>query len=484
MNRPTDVPELHDVPKSWTWALLDDLCVYIQRGKSPKYDDESPVRVVSQKCVQWSGFDITRARGLRPEALEKYGPERLLREGDLLWNSTGTGTVGRVNVFPGAEGKQVVADSHVTVIRLASVHPHFIYVWLRSPSIQAKIDEMTSGTTKQQELNASTVRLQPVPLPPLGEQKRIVARVEELMGLLDRLEAARDSREATRVALRDAALAALRDADSAEEVEVAWQRIAERMDDLFTDPADVEPLRQTVLQLAVRGRLVPQDTHDASPDRLLTSIAEERARRASHDKARKQKAPPSRLASREPYRIPKAWRWVPFWRTHINRDAERVPLSRAQRKGREGPYDYYGASGVIDSMDDFLFEKPLLLVGEDGANLVLRSTPIAFIARGKYWVNNHAHVLDSVSEQSLRYLAIFLNATDLKPYLTGIAQPKLNQKKMNEIPCPVPPLAEQHRIVAKVDELMALLERLEERLTSAKTSHGEFAASAVHHLDA
>ena len=115
----------------------------------------------------------------------------------------------------------------------------------------------------------------------------------------------------------------------------------------------------------------------------------------------------------------------------------------------------------------YLFDKPLLLVGEDGANLVNRSTPIAFIARGKYRVNNHAHVLDGLSEQYLRYLELFINATDLLPFVTGTAQPKMNKTRMNSIPVALPPLAEQYRIVARVDELTALCDRLEAALRAA-----------------
>ena len=122
---------------------------------------------------------------------------------------------------------------------------------------------------------SSTTASQFLPLP---EQHRIVAKVDALMALLDRLEAARRERETARAALRDSALAALRDAPDAEAVEAAWTRIAERMDDLFTDPADVVPLRQTILQLAVRGKLVPQNPNDEPACVLLERIAAEKAR--------------------------------------------------------------------------------------------------------------------------------------------------------------------------------------------------------------
>lgn len=233
-------------------------------------------------------------------------------------------------------------------------------------------------------------------------------------------------------------------------------------EDLADAPDGVKRLRELVLQLAVRGKLVPQDPNDEPASHFLALVAETK-RNAGSGKSRRHAWD---LIGSTPWELPPGWAWAPFGDTNVNRDGERVPVSSEERQGRVGPYDYYGASGVIDTIDGFLFDKPLLLIGEDGANLVLRSTPIAFIARGKYWVNNHAHVLDGVDEGSLRYLAIFINSIDLRPFLTGMAQPKLNQARMNVIPCAVPPLAEQHRIVARVDELMGLLDRLEAARTA------------------
>jgi type I restriction enzyme S subunit len=145
----------------------------------------------------------------------------------------------------------------------------------------------------------------------------------------------------------------------------------------------------------------------------------------------------------------------------INRDGERIPVSSSDRESRAKIYDYYGASGVIDKIDGYLFEKTLLLIGEDGANLINRSTPIAFLAHGKYWVNNHAHVIDATHRKLLDYLALFINSISLRPYVTGTAQPKMNQAKLNSILVAVPPLAEQSRIVTRVEELMQLCDALE-----------------------
>lgn len=166
-----------------------------------------------------------------------------------------------------------------------------------------------------------------------------------------------------------------------------------------------------------------------------------------------------------PFDLPEGWSWARFGSYLVNRDSERIPVSVATRNKLEKTYDYYGASGVIDKVDDYLFDKPLLLIGEDGANLVARSTPIAFIARGKYWVNNHAHVLDSNTETQLRYVESCINSINLEPYLTGTAQPKLNQDRMNTILLPVPPLGEQRRIVAALDKYLALVDGIERNRT-------------------
>jgi type I restriction enzyme S subunit len=249
-------------------------------------------------------------------------------------------------------------------------------------------------------------------------------------------------------------------------------------------PDAVGRLRRFVLDLAVRGKLVPQDPADEPASELLKRIAADKAERAAS--ARDRRATKIRpLADDEtPFTLPSNWVWASFGDITISRDGDRIPVSRAEREQRTKVYDYYGASGVIDQIDGYLFDKPLLLIGEDGANLINRSTPIAFIARGQYWVNNHAHVLDGISETFLRYVELFVNAIDLKPYVTGTAQPKMNQAKMNSIPVAVPPLAEQHRIVAKVDELMALCDRLEAARAAREATRDRLAAASLARLNA
>ncbi|OGR08369.1 MAG: hypothetical protein A2511_13960 [Deltaproteobacteria bacterium RIFOXYD12_FULL_50_9] len=133
-----------------------------------------------------------------------------------------------------------------------------------------------------------------------------------------------------------------------------------------------------------------------------------------------------------------------------NLDSKRIPITKSDRKS--GEYPYYGASGIVDFVADYIFDGDTLLISEDGANLLARSTPIAFPASGKYWVNNHAHILKFTNMTNQRFVELFLESIPLDEYITGAAQPKLNQKALNSIPIPYPPLSEQQRIVTILDE--------------------------------
>ena len=183
-----------------------------------------------------------------------------------------------------------------------------------------------------------------------------------------------------------------------------------------------------------------------------------------------------------PFDVPQGWEWERFGNIMINKDSERVPLSVAQRQQLKKTYDYYGASGVIDKVDKYLFDKDLLLIGEDGANLINRSTPIAFIAKGKYWVNNHAHVLDVCSGMALSYVALFINAISLVDYVTGTAQPKMNQEKMNSILLAIPPVKEQYRILEKMSMVDAFIDEyasLQTKLDSLDNSVYELLRKSI-----
>ncbi len=147
--------------------------------------------------------------------------------------------------------------------------------------------------------------------------------------------------------------------------------------------------------------------------------------------------------------------WKTIDQISINHDSKRKPIPKAKR--RSGAYPYYGASGIVDYIDDYIFDGEYLLVSEDGANLLSRNTPIAFSATGKIWVNNHAHVLEFSNYATRRYIEVYLNSINLSKYISAAAQPKLTQENLNRIPIPFPPLKEQQRIVDILDRFDTLI---------------------------
>ncbi|RBM25660.1 hypothetical protein DLR60_07605 [Vibrio tarriae] len=165
------------------------------------------------------------------------------------------------------------------------------------------------------------------------------------------------------------------------------------------------------------------------------------------------------------YKLPDGWEWLSFDSLVENLDGKRIPIKTSERSKDNAFYPYYGASGIIDYVDDYIYEGEKLLISEDGANLVARKYPIAFLADGKYWVNNHAHVVDAYKEKtSNKYLSYFFAILDLSSFITGSAQPKLSQKKLNSIKIAVAPIEEQKRIVEKLDALLSRIDTAIEHL--------------------
>jgi type I restriction enzyme M protein len=149
-------------------------------------------------------------------------------------------------------------------------------------------------------------------------------------------------------------------------------------------------------------------------------------------------------------KIDPEWEELKLKEISENLDSKRKPVTKSDRT--KGIFPYYGASGIVDYVEDYIFDENLLLISEDGANLLARVTPIAFSVSGKVWVNNHAHVLKFKSFETQKFVELYLNQTNLEIYITGAAQPKLNQDTLNNIKIPLPPLDIQKQIVARIEE--------------------------------
>ena len=235
---------------------------------------------------------------------------------------------------------------------------------------------------------------------------------------------------------------------------------------------DTKALRQKILDLAIHGKLVRQDPNDEPASVLLERIKAEKERLIKEGKIKRSKK--SAKSSDTPHYenvLPDGWCLTDIGELLINRDGERKPVSSVIRSKQTSKiYDYYGAAGVIDKVDSYLFDERLLLIGEDGANLLSRSKNNAFFAEGRYWVNNHAHVLDATDKNLLDFIAIVINSMKLDDYITGSAQPKLSQDNLNKIPIVLPPLAEQQRIIAEIKKWFTLIDQIEQDKADLQTT--------------
>ena len=170
----------------------------------------------------------------------------------------------------------------------------------------------------------------------------------------------------------------------------------------------------------------------------------------------------------DPMINPKGWESSKLGLLVENKDSKRIPVKSIDRDNMSSEFPYYGASGVIDYVDDYTHEGDNLLIGEDGANLLARSTPIAFIAKGQYWVNNHAHVLGYNGKSLLVFLEFYINLINLSPYISGSAQPKLNRKNMDQIEVYCPPLKLQNQFADRVQAIEEQKAQAEASLAQAE----------------
>ncbi|WGE35492.1 restriction endonuclease subunit S [Actinobacillus genomosp. 1] len=237
------------------WGRLDEIALYIQRGKSPEYSDIAKYPVISQKCVQWSGFDMNAAKFISEDSLLAYSEERILKNQDLLWNSTGLGTLGRIAIYLETLNpyKFAVVDSHVTVIRLSeNILSKYLFFFLSSAFVQMVIEDQSDGSTKQKELSLSTIKGYLIPLPPLNEQKRIVAKIEELLPYIEQY------------------------AEKEEKLTELHQQFPEQ-------------LKKSILQAAIQGKLTEQNPNDEPASALIERIKAEKLRLIAEKKLKKPK---------------------------------------------------------------------------------------------------------------------------------------------------------------------------------------------------
>lgn len=480
--------KLFIIPPSWRWVRLEDIASYIQRGKSPQYADGNGLPVISQKCIQWSGLDLSKAKNVTFDSVARYEAARFLRDDDLLWNSTGTGTIGRI-IRVISPQKDLICDSHVTIVRHLIVNAEYVRIWIMSDHVYGTIETMASGSTNQVELTSQMANNQVVPLPPLAEQHRIVTKVEELMGLCDQLEASRAKRESRRDRLVAASLQRIgqpEDTGNGYEFKENVHFHLNFLPRLTTRPEHIKELRQTILNLAVRGKLVSQDPNDEPASILLEKIFS-RAREQSRERKKIQMhiEPVDEMST--PFDSPSGWNWVrlnSLFEVITDGDHQPPPKSDAGipfltiGNISTGTLDFTNCRHVNEDYYNSIpdYRKPSygdILYTVVGATY---GRPVLVDTKNKFCVQRHIAILKPFNDVDVNYLLELLRSPmvyeQASRSTTGTAQPTIPLKPLRRFIVPLPPLAEQHRIVAKVDELMGLCDQLESALVSAQMERG------------
>jgi type I restriction enzyme S subunit len=402
-------------------AAVKDIVHGIESGKSFQCAERRPVDgetgVVKVSAVTWGEYDEAESKTcLDPD---KINDALLVRRDDFLFSRANTIDLVGACVIATRVTQRVMLSDKILRFRIAPGFEKWLLWFLRSRLGRDAIERAASGNQdSMRNIGQERIREIVIPLAPASEARRVVdvtelhlSRLDETTALLERVQ------------------------------------------------RNLKRYRASVLKAAVEGRLVPTEAELARAEKrdyepasvLLRRILAERRQRwqASGRKGRYVEPEPpdtSKLPD-----LPEGWCWATIAQVLENRDGERIPINREDREHRHGKFPYYGASGVIDTIDDYLFDGAFLLVGEDGANLLTRSKPIAFQAHGQFWVNNHAHIFTTYCSLPLGYMEAVFNAIDLAPYVTGTAQPKLPQASMNKIPVPLPPATEQTRITESVE---------------------------------
>ena len=351
----------------------------------------------------------------------------------------------------------------------------FLFYFLRA--IRSQLLSSGQGLA-QQNISQKLLKATPIQLPPLAEQGRIVAKVDELMALCDRLESEQSDADSAHAQLVETLLGTLTQSTDAADLASNWQRIAKHFDTLFTTEGSIEFLRKSILHLAVLGKLVKQDPTDEPVNELLKKIATERKRLNTAGPKRQAKIP-HKAVEVQSFELPKAWTWVPIGTCAITSTGRTPATAREDLYGGRFPFIGPGqisSDGAILTSEKYISEK-----GKVDAAVAVPGSILMVCIGGSIGKCAVVHYETAFNQQinaavpilfNSRYLYVAMTSPNFQEKVissaTGSATPIINKSNWENLLIPMPPLQEQHRIVAKVDELMALCDRMKEYLREAR----------------
>jgi type I restriction enzyme, S subunit len=475
------IPELRSteakIPFGWVRCQLADVALVVM-GNSPPgdtYNDYGEGVPLINGPVEFS----RGAFGLTLKTKYTTAPSRLCQEGDLLVCVRGA-TTGRTNIaaFDACIGRGVA------LIRGWEAQQYLNYLlW----HLGQQLLEQGKGTTFPSIAYADLAGLE-IWLPPLAEQRCIVAKIDRLMAQCDDLENLGGDRNQKRITIHTAAINRLLAAQETSDFSTAWDFLQQHFSELYSVKENVAELRKAILQLAVMGKLVPQDPNDEPASELLRAIEVEKQQLVKEGKIKQPKQTQQNKPKEVPYKLPRGWEWVRVI------DIVDVGTGSTPTKGNSEYYDGDIPWYTSSSTNNVIAEKPETFITEKALKetnckiFPAGSLIIALYGQGKTRGQISELVIPGATNQAIAAMVFYEASRDIKQYIKyyfvkiydeiralaeGAAQPNLNVGKIKDTLIPVPPSAEQHRIVAKVDQLMELCDRLEQQIDAATDKRTE-----------
>lgn len=481
-----------ELPRGWTWSTLRDIGLINPRNVA---DDAIEASFVQMSSIP-VGLTESHASEPRPWGDIKSGFTQFA-DGDVgVAKITPCFENGKSTVFHDLRNGIGAGTTELHIVRpLGGIAPRYILAFLKSPGFLRGGEAVMTGTAGQKRLPRAYFETCPFPLPPLAEQARIVARIDELMRLCDALEAKGRLEAEQHARLLNTLLGTLTDSTTPEELTANWQRVADHFDLLLDRPEAVDALEQTILQLAVRGLLVPQDPSDEPASALLRKIQEEKGRLIAAGKIKRDKVGPTVAADETPFVLPDSWLW-----TKLGVVAKKITdgTHHSPANFAAGDFKYLSAKNIkswgIDLTDVTYVPSSVhqeiysrcdpeygdILYIKDGATTgVLTINTL----KEQFSLLSSVGVIKPSCGLTSEYLAMLMRSPffyqAMRDGMTGVAITRVTLSKLGASLVPLPPLAEQTRIVARVTELRRLCADLRQRLTASQTAQSRLAEALV-----
>lgn len=474
-----------ELPAGWAWARLADV-VNVLNGRAYKkeelLDAGTPVLRVGNLFTSnhWYYSTLT---------LEE---DKYCNPGDLLfaWSASFGPFIWH--------GERSIYHYHIWKLDFyakGQLSKHYLYNYLLEQTQEIKA---AGHGVSMVHMTKEKMEKLVVPVPPLPEQHRIVAKVDELMALCDRLEAQQADAESAHAQLVQALLDSLTQAGDAADFAANWQRLAEHFHTLFTTEPSIDALKQTLLQLAVMGKLVPQDPSDEPASELLNRITEEKTRLVAEGKLKKQKPLAEVTDAELPFQVPQNWAWSRIGELALNTEyglsektfdlQDGVPVLKMGdiQSGQVLLGGQMKVSRATEGLPELYLEPEDLLYNRTNSAELVGKTGLFLGSSGEFTFASYLIRIRCLKSLfSPTYLNISMNTpafreTQINPHLKQqCGQANVNGTIMKNMLVSVPPIAEQHRIVTKVDQLMSLCDQLKTRLTKARQLNEQLARTLV-----